>query len=379
MVSSQSFAQHANNQLHFCLPCFHQVTFAMKTFSAASLVMALALMPSAWAETIVMSYYSDSTCETAQSVSATASPSCTSSDACTQFPQYDNVYYKLACSDSSPSDLIGDNEGWITYSDSTCETSSVAYWEATDQCYVDAMAVSSYFQCVGSNVNYYTCTSADCADCTALPYSTTCTVGVDGSSSYKGQSTSCSSTSDDVCFSGDDSVTLESGATKIFSELAIGDMVQTADASGALSFSNVVALPHAANNKLASFVNVVTASGKSLKATKMHLLQQCDGSLAYAGSLSEGDCLRTVDGGEAVTALSTIKAEGIYTAVTTNEFLVVNGIVASPFAVTHSLVNSFYILHRSVAKFMPTALASPLVLAVNAFLGGSFLAAGNSK
>jgi len=51
-------------------------------------------------------------------------------------------------------------------------------------------------------------------------------------------------------------------------------------------------------------VNVVTTSGKSLKATKMHLLQQCDGSLAYAGSLSEGDCLRTVDGGETVSALS---------------------------------------------------------------------------
>jgi hypothetical protein len=91
-----------------------------------------------------------------------------------------------------------------------------------------------------------------------------CTDNGDGTS-LKGQcASSSSSSSDDVCFSGDDSVTLESGATILFSELAIGDKIQTADAEGALSFSNVIALPHAVNNKLASFVNVVTASGKSL-------------------------------------------------------------------------------------------------------------------
>ena len=123
---------------------------------------------------------------------------------------------------------------------------------------------------------------------------------------------------------------------------------------------------------------MVTASGKSLKATKMHLIQQqCDGSLTYAGSLSEGDCLRTVDGDDAVIALSMTKATGIYTAVTTNEFLVVNGIVASPFAMTHALVNSFYNLHRIVAKFMPSIFALPSVLAVNIFFSALFLAAGN--
>jgi len=348
----------------------------MNSFSINSLVLALALLPSAWAAgSTVATYYSDSTCETAQSVTATASTSCIAPDVCALLST--NVYTKITCSESSPADLIGDNEGYIMYSDTTCETSSVAYWEAADQCYADSMATSSYFECSDGNVNWYTCTAADCASCTAVQYSTSCTEA--GTLSYKGNSASCSSSDDDVCFSGDDSVTLENGSTKLFSELAIGDKIQTADAAGALSFSNVVALPHTVNNKLASFVNVVTASGKSLKATKMHLLQQCDGSLAYAGSLSEGDCLRTIDGDEAVTALSMTKAEGIYTAVTTNEFLVVNGIVASPFAVTHGLVNSFYNLHRTVAKFMPTALASPMVLAVNAFLGGSFLTAGNSK
>jgi hypothetical protein len=161
--------------------------------------------------------------------------------------------------------------------------------------------------------------------------------------------------------------------------LAIGDKIQTADASGVLSFSNVVVLPHAVNNKLTSFVKVVTSSGKSLKATKMHLLQKCDGSLAYAGSLFKGDCLRTVDGDEVVTALSDVKAEGIYTAVTTSDFLVVNGIVASPFGVSHNLMNSYYKAHRIVAKFAPWLLTSSSIQLISAVLSSAFLEAANSK
>ena len=126
-------------------------------------------------------------------------------------------------------------------------------------------------------------------------------------------------------------------------------------------------------------MKVVTSSGKSLKATKMHLLQKCDGTLAYAGALTEGDCLRTVDGDEAVTALSVAKAEGIYTAVTTSKFLVVNGIVASPFGVSHGLMNSYYNFHRIVAKFAPLALASSSIQVISAVLSGVFLEAANSK
>jgi len=229
----------------------------------------------------------------------------------------------------------------------------------------------------------YACTTSAC-DMTAgtttcaleSSYPSTCTASTEFTGYY---TMGYNSISDDACFSGDDTLTLESGEAKRLSEVAIGDKVQTADANGVLSFSEVVALPHAANNKLASFVNVATASGKSVKATKMHLLQQCDGSLAYAGSLAVGDCLRTVDGDEAVAAVSMTIAEGIYTAVTNNEFLVVNGIVASPFAVTHGLTNAYYNVHRLVAKVLPSALKSPLVLAANAFLGGAFLTSGGSK
>ena len=383
MSSMQSFTPFANASWRCSSSNIYQILLTMKSFSASSLVGTLALMPSALAETLKYTYYSDSACKTATAGSAQtvgagdgdSSATCTAFD-CTEFIS-DTLYVVLECSDGSVTDAIGNNPGYVDYSDASCATAVSATWTVGDVC-VSLGTTSSSFSCAtdGSTVDENTCASEDCSSCTAQPIATMCTDNEDGTS-IKGQCGSSDET--DVCFSGDDTVTLESGAIKLFSELAIGDKIQTADAMGALSFSNVVALPHAVNNKVASFVNVVTTSGKSLKATKMHLLQQCDGSLAYAGSLSEGDCLRTVDGGETVSALSMIKAEGIYTAVTTDEFLVVNGIVASPFAVTHGLVNSFYNLHRTVAKFMPTALASPMALVVNAFLGGSFLSAGNSK
>ena len=49
-------------------------------------------------------------------------------------------------------------------------------------------------------------------------------------------------------------------------------------------------------------------------------------------------CLRTVDGEELVTSATPARANGLYTAVAASgEFLVVDGIVASPFAVARVL------------------------------------------
>ena len=245
-----------------------------------------------------------------------------------------------------------------------------------DSCAATGTAASVKSDCDTSGyVTEYNCDAdATCTTCTLdSMYPTTCTAG-GNSTSYMAF---CGGSSDDTCFSGDDSVTLASGAAKQLSAVAVGDQVLTADAHGALSFAPVVALPHAANNKLAAFVHVATASGKSVKATKMHLLQQCDGSLAYAGSLSAGDCLRTVDGDEAVAAVSMTQAAGIYTAVTTNEFLVVNGIVASPFAVSHGLASAYYSAHRAVAKVFPSALKSPFAAAANALVAGAFFASSS--
>ena len=55
---------------------------------------------------------------------------------------------------------------------------------------------------------------------------------------------------------------------------------------------------------------------------------------AAASMVPGASCLRTVDGEELVTAATPARANGLYTAVAASgEFLVVDGIVASPFAV----------------------------------------------
>lgn len=153
-----------------------------------------------------------------------------------------------------------------------------------------------------------------------------------------------------------DQVTLESGASKSFVDVVIGDRILTADSTGALSFSDVVFLPHAANKEIATFAELTTESGKTIKATKMHLLQACSGELAYAGSFMKGGCLRTVDGPETIVSAAVTTAEGLYTAVTKNEFIVVNGVLASPFAVSHTVGHYFYNIHRAIYQVLQVSL-----------------------
>ena len=181
---------------------------------------------------------------------------------------------------------------------------------------------------------------------------------------------------DDVCFHGDSTVQLASGATKTMADLEVGDSVLSADASGKLSYSDVAFKPHAANAKAATFVKVTTESGKTVTATPTHLLASCEGGLVQAKAAS---CLKTVNGNEAVTSIDTFKGKGIYSAVTLdNEFLVVDGVVASPFAMAHGIVNAYYNLHRAVYKNFPSLLKMPAVVSVNSLLAAGAIFAMNA-
>lgn len=178
---------------------------------------------------------------------------------------------------------------------------------------------------------------------------------------------------DDICFSGDSTVQLASGVTKTMADLEVGDSILSADAAGKLSYSEVAFKPHGANSKGADFVSVTTESGKTVKATPTHLLVSCDGSLVQAKAAA---CLRTVNGDEAVVSIESFKANGIYSAVTLdNEFLVVDGVVASPFALAHGLVNAYYNLHRAVYKSFPSLMKMPTVVSANSLLAAGALLA----
>jgi hypothetical protein len=73
----------------------------------------------------------------------------------------------------------------------------------------------------------------------------------------------------------------------------------------------------------------------------------------------------TVGGEERVSTVSTILAEGLYTIVTKAEFVVVNGIIASPFAYNHVAGNLYYHLHRFLYGTAPQLLVSPLLRSFN--------------
>lgn len=223
-------------------------------------------------------------------------------------------------------------------------------------------------------------TTDSCAKSAAPPATTptlTTTLAATALTCCKSQKSACvpkpapAPAAEATCFSGSDSVTMQSGASKSFAEVVIGDRILTANAQGELSFSDVVFLPHAANKEVATFAELTTVSGKSIKATKMHLLQACSGELVYAGNFKKGGCLRTVDGPETIESAVTTTAEGLYTAVTNNEFIVVNGVLASPFAVSHTAGHYYYNIHRAVYKVSPSLLTSRAAKVLNAAMAST--------
>ena len=60
-----------------------------------------------------------------------------------------------------------------------------------------------------------------------------------------------------------------------------------------------------------------------------------------------------------VSTVETVQGKGLYTIVTKEEYVVVNGIIASPFAVNHMLANLYYNVHRLVYASAPSLLNYP--------------------
>ena len=108
--------------------------------------------------------------------------------------------------------------------------------------------------------------------------------------------------------------------------------IKGADRNDTISYSQVIFNPHPANNGTHFFVEVVTVNGKIVSMTPNHLLPLCNGGLVTARSFEEGHCVMTQN----------VEAGGVYTAVSENEFLVVDGVVASPFALSHGIAHSLF-------------------------------------
>jgi len=172
---------------------------------------------------------------------------------------------------------------------------------------------------------------------------------------------SSSSSDDKVCFAGSSEVAMESGAIKQISDVVVGDRVLAySSKTQSAVFSDVVAVPHTKNNKVAEFVQITTESGKIVKMTSLHLIQSCEG-LVSASKIASGSCVVTVNGQENVVSVEKVVEEGLYTVVTAEEFVVVNGVVASPFAVNHFIPNMFYNFHRVMFGLLPNFLSTKMM------------------
>jgi len=134
------------------------------------------------------------------------------------------------------------------------------------------------------------------------------------------------------CFHGDGTVLLESGSSKRLSELSLGERIKTSDGRGGFSFNPVLILPHANNTEPAVFLTLTTETGKVVDMTPDHFIPRCDNKEVTAGELQVGDCLFTVDGKETLIEISEKEKNGVFTAVTQDNFIVVDGIVASPYS-----------------------------------------------
>jgi Hint module len=175
------------------------------------------------------------------------------------------------------------------------------------------------------------------------------------------------------CFAGSETVKLENGASKAMSEVAVGDRVLAADITGKTAFSDVVYVPHPRNSQRTVFARISTESGRDVQMTLNHLLPagQCGSTLPlrYASKVTVGDCIMTVSGEEKVSAAERVQGSGVYTIVTKLEYVVVNGVIASPFGANHMMANLYYNIHRFVYAIAPFLLRSGLAQSVNEGLG----------
>jgi hypothetical protein len=189
---------------------------------------------------------------------------------------------------------------------------------------------------------------------------------------YLYEITTCgSSSSSSSCFAGSETIAMESGETKLISEVAVGDRVLAySTKTNSPVYSDVVSVPHAENEVSALFTHISTAE-KTIKLTEDHLLQagSCSTAafeLVRAGDVKVGDCINTMSGAQSVVSVAANQMEeGIYTIVTNEEYLIVSDVVASPFAVNHFITNKFYNIHRALYNFAPYSMKSAFLAISN--------------
>ena len=154
----------------------------------------------------------------------------------------------------------------------------------------------------------------------------------------------------------------------LFILMAMAAMISALTSYWCITYQ-VIYVPHGANKDRTTFVQLTTESGRDVKVTPNHILPAgaCGTSLPliYASAVLVGNCVQTVFGQEKVSTVDQVQGEGVYTIVTNEEFIVVNGIIASPFGANHMLANLYYNVHRFIYASAPSLLTVPYLHSAN--------------
>jgi hypothetical protein len=167
-------------------------------------------------------------------------------------------------------------------------------------------------------------------------------------------------------------VRLKTGEKKAIQDIQIGDEVLTMNKQNQFQYSPVLMLPHPMNTERSEFLEIQTAAKKTIRLTPDHLLlvSECSASesstttaLRTPSSASylltakeiemDRHCLLSVEGWEVVSSVQKYTAEGVYTLITKEEYLVISQLIASPFAINHEVGNWLYFPLRAMYSIMP--------------------------
>jgi hypothetical protein len=163
---------------------------------------------------------------------------------------------------------------------------------------------------------------------------------------------------------------------KLISEVSVGDVVLSADRELNMKYSSVIAVPHKTNDIETTFSNIKFVDERDIMMTPEHLILagSCGSNalgLMAAKKVAPGMCVVDSKNRQVKVASNGMKtSKGLYTIVTNEEYVIINGFVASPYAYNHFVANSFYNVYRMAIKSMPLLFQSQFFMAgFHAFAG----------
>lgn len=149
------------------------------------------------------------------------------------------------------------------------------------------------------------------------------------------------------CFTGESKVLTESGQTKNMSNVVLGDKIQSVDSSGNIVYSEVLMFMDREPSEHRKFITLTTEDGSVLTLTSTHLVHtgapDCNDIScfvpSYAGNVQKGQKLMVSTNGlhpQVVVQVEVTSHTGVYAPLTTMGNLVVDGVLASCYAVIDS-------------------------------------------